>query len=172
MAGKEWGRRRAPDLGEFEELAALAWQRLPREFRALCGDVVIRIEDFATEEVLRELRLESPFDLMGLYHGVSLDKKSIMDVPRGPDMVFLYRRALLDYWGGGQRDAGPSRHTRAGARDRPSFRLIRRRTWPTSRFRRRLRCHTAPPMARGGKASWLQSRCDQAKLTAKSSRTG
>ena len=47
MAGKDWARRRAPDLGEFEELAALAWQRLPREFRALCGDVVIRIEDFA-----------------------------------------------------------------------------------------------------------------------------
>jgi predicted Zn-dependent protease with MMP-like domain len=106
MAGKDWARRRAPDLGEFEELAALAWQRLPPEFRALCGDVVIRIEDFATEEVLRELRLESPFDLMGLYHGVSLDKKSIMDVPRGPDMVFLYRRALLDYWAEGSETLG------------------------------------------------------------------
>jgi predicted Zn-dependent protease with MMP-like domain len=106
MAGKDWGRKRAPDLGEFEELAALAWQRLPPEFRALCGDVVIRIEDFAVEEVLRELGLESPFDLMGLYQGVSLDKKSIMDVPRGPDMVFLYRRALLDYWAEGNETLG------------------------------------------------------------------
>ena len=106
MAGKEWGRRRAPDLAEFEELAALAWQRLPQAFRALCGDVLIRIEDFPTEEVLRELGLESPFDLMGLYHGVSLDKKSIMDVPRGPDMVFLYRRPLLDYWAEGNETLG------------------------------------------------------------------
>jgi predicted Zn-dependent protease with MMP-like domain len=106
MAGKDWGRKRAPDLGEFEELAALAWQRLPPEFRALCGEVVIRIEDFAVEEVLRELGLESPFDLMGLYQGVSLDKKSIMDVPRGPDMVFLYRRALLDYWAEGNETLG------------------------------------------------------------------
>jgi len=106
MAGKEWGRRRAPELAEFEELAALAWQRLPSEFRALCGDVLIRIEDFPTEEVLRDLGLESPFDLMGLYHGVSLDKKSVMDVPRGPDMVFLYRRPLLDYWAEGNETLG------------------------------------------------------------------
>jgi predicted Zn-dependent protease with MMP-like domain len=106
MAGKEWGRKRAPDLAEFEELAALAWQRLPQAFRALCGDVLIRIEDFATEDVLRELGLESPFDLMGLYHGVSLDKKSVMDVPRGPDMVFLYRRPLLDYWAEGNETLG------------------------------------------------------------------
>jgi predicted Zn-dependent protease with MMP-like domain len=96
--GKDWGRRRAPSLVEFEELAALAWERLPREFRELSRDVVIRVEDFATEEVLRELKLESPFDLMGLYHGVSLEKRSVMDSMRMPDMVFLYRRALLDYW--------------------------------------------------------------------------
>jgi predicted Zn-dependent protease with MMP-like domain len=96
--GKDWGRRRAPSLVEFEELAAVAWERLPREFRELCRDVVIRVEDFATEEVLRELKLESPFDLMGLYHGVSLEKRSVMDSMRMPDMVFLYRRALLDYW--------------------------------------------------------------------------
>jgi predicted Zn-dependent protease with MMP-like domain len=106
MAGKDWGRKRAPELGEFEELAALAWQRLPREFRAMCGDVVIRIEDFPTEDVLRELGLESPFDLMGLYQGVSLDKRSVMDIPRGPDMVFLYRRPLLDYWAEGNETLG------------------------------------------------------------------
>ena len=96
--GKEWGRRRAPSLADFEELAASAWRRLPDEFRAMCGDVVIRVEDFATDEVLRDLELESPFDLMGLYQGVSLDKRSVMDPARLPDMVTLYRRPLLDYW--------------------------------------------------------------------------
>jgi len=104
--GKDWRHRSAPTLVEFEELADLAWRRLPAEFRAMCGDVLIRIEDFPTEEVLDELKLESPFDLMGLYHGVSLDKKSVSDLPRGADMVFLYRRPLLDVWAEGTETLG------------------------------------------------------------------
>jgi predicted Zn-dependent protease with MMP-like domain len=95
---RDWAGAQAPTIAEFEELAAAAWQRLPSEFRSLCDGVIIRVEDFATEDVLKHLGLESPFELMGLYHGVSLDRKSVMDVPQGPDMVFLYRRALLDYW--------------------------------------------------------------------------
>jgi predicted Zn-dependent protease with MMP-like domain len=88
----------APALADFERLATLAWNRLPAPFRQMCGDLVIRCEDFAIDEVLDELGIESPFDLMGLYQGVSLDKKSTADTPREPDMVFLYRRAILDYW--------------------------------------------------------------------------
>jgi predicted Zn-dependent protease with MMP-like domain len=107
MAGRnQWDARKAPDLGDFEELAARAFARLPKTFRDLCGDVVVRVEDFPTEEVLRELNLESPFDLMGLYQGVSLEKRSVMDLPRGPDMVFLYRRPLLDYWAEGTESLG------------------------------------------------------------------
>ena len=64
----------------------------------MCGDVVIRIEDFPTRDVLHTMGLESPFDLLGLYHGVSLDKQSVMDPVGMPNMVFLYRRAMLDYW--------------------------------------------------------------------------
>jgi predicted Zn-dependent protease with MMP-like domain len=105
-ADKDWARKRAPDLAEFEALAAVAWQRLPGEFRRLCTDLVIRVEDFPTEDVLRELNLESPFDLLGLYQGVSLDKKSVMDLPRTPAMVFLYRRPILDYWADGEETLG------------------------------------------------------------------
>jgi predicted Zn-dependent protease with MMP-like domain len=104
--GKNWAHKRAPDLAEIEELAAVAWARLPAEFRRLCGDLVIRVEDFPTEEVLSELRLESPFDLLGLYQGVSLDKRSVMDLPRAPDMVFLYRRPILDCWAEGEEALG------------------------------------------------------------------
>jgi predicted Zn-dependent protease with MMP-like domain len=104
--GKDWERRRAPDLADFEELAGRAWARLPREFRDLAKDVVVRVEDFATDEVLRQLRIDSPFDLMGLYQGVSFEKKSVMDLPRGPDMVFLYRRPILDYWAEGDEALG------------------------------------------------------------------
>src|SRR5688572_2224618 len=94
----DWRGATAPSLVEFEELAAQAWERLPQEFRTMCDGVVIRIEDFAPDEVLKSLGIESPFDLMGLYQGVSLDRKSVMDSGREPDMVFLYRRAILDYW--------------------------------------------------------------------------
>jgi predicted Zn-dependent protease with MMP-like domain len=97
-SGRNWSEATAPDIGAIEELAASAWERLPSEFRALCDGVVIRVEDYASDEVLEALKIESPFDLMGLYQGVSLDRKSVLDLPQGPDMVFLYRRALLDYW--------------------------------------------------------------------------
>jgi predicted Zn-dependent protease with MMP-like domain len=72
----------------------------------LSADVVIRVEDFARDEVLDELGIESPFDLMGLYQGVSLDRRSVMDLPREPDMVFLYRRSILDYWAEGNETLG------------------------------------------------------------------
>lgn len=103
---QQWQSTQAPTLADFEALAALAWDRLPGEFRQLCGDVVIRVEDFALDEVLDELGIESPFDLMGLYQGVSLDRKSVSDVPRGPDLVVLYRRAMLDYWADGDEPLG------------------------------------------------------------------
>ena len=99
MAGPiDWKSAAAPSLADFEVIAASAWERIQPEFREVCGDLVIRVEDFALDEVLDEFDIESPFDLMGLYQGLSLDKKSVLDVPREPDMVFLYRRAILDYW--------------------------------------------------------------------------
>ncbi|KAB2944102.1 MAG: metallopeptidase family protein [Hyphomicrobium sp.] len=94
----DWRRVTAPDLAEFEDMAEAAWQRLPQEFRAKAGNLLIRVEDFATDEVLDALGIDDPLDLLGLYHGVSLDKKSVLDLPQQPDMVFLYRRPLLDEW--------------------------------------------------------------------------
>ena len=103
---REWQHATAPSLADFEALAADAWDRLPGEFRQLCRDLVFRIEDFAPDEILDELEIESPFDLMGLYKGVSLDRKSVLDQPLEPDMVFLYRRAILDYWADGDEPLG------------------------------------------------------------------
>lgn len=93
-----WKDASAPTLAELETLAATAWERLPAHFRAMCKDLVIRVEEFALDEVLDELEIDIPFDLMGLYQGVSLDRKSTIDIPREPDIVLLYRRAILDYW--------------------------------------------------------------------------
>jgi len=94
----KWAHARAPTLKEFEDLAAEAWQQIPDTFRELAKEVLIRIEDFATEEVLDSLGIENEFDLMGLYQGVSLERKSVMDVAQEPDTVILYRRPILDYW--------------------------------------------------------------------------
>jgi predicted Zn-dependent protease with MMP-like domain len=102
----DWGRARAPGLAQFEELVHAAWRRLPAKFRGLCEDLVLRVEEFAESDVLDELNLESPYDLMGLYRGVSIDRKSVMDVAHGPDMIFLYRRPLLDYWAEGTQALG------------------------------------------------------------------
>jgi predicted Zn-dependent protease with MMP-like domain len=95
---KDWAKKEPPGLADFEALASAAWRRLPRQFRDLCENVVIRVEDFPTDEVLRDLDLESPFDLLGLFQGVSIDRRSVMDPAGLPNMVYLYRRPILDYW--------------------------------------------------------------------------
>jgi len=94
----DWSKQEAPSLAAFEAIADAAYRRLPDRFRALTGDLLIRIEDLPTDEVLDGLGIESPFDLLGLYSGVDLASKSVMDVTSVPDMVFLYRRPILDYW--------------------------------------------------------------------------
>ena len=102
----EWRDAMAPDLAVFQTLASTAWERLPGQFRKMCGDLVIRVVDFADDEVLDDLDIESPFDLLGLYQGVSLNNQSTGDPPREPDMVFLYRRAILDEWTNGEDSLG------------------------------------------------------------------
>jgi predicted Zn-dependent protease with MMP-like domain len=97
-ATNDWSKREAPSLAELEVIANQAYARLPARFRDLCGDLLIRIEDFPTEEILDAMGIDSPFDLLGLYSGVDLARKSVMDVSAVPDMVFLYRRPILDYW--------------------------------------------------------------------------
>jgi predicted Zn-dependent protease with MMP-like domain len=88
----------APDLSEMEQMAREEFARLPETFRALCRDVVIRVEDFPTDEVLKKMGLESEFDLLGLFEGIGLPFQSEGDVARMPNMVWLYRRPILDYW--------------------------------------------------------------------------
>ncbi|CCQ75387.1 metallopeptidase family protein [Magnetospira sp. QH-2] len=88
----------APTLDQIEDLARAAMGTIPELLASRVTDVVIRVEDFPHPEVEKEMGLESPFDLLGLYHGVSLDQKSVSDLPHGIDMIFLYRRPLLDCW--------------------------------------------------------------------------
>ena len=93
----DWSRTYAPTLEEFEALAEAAFAKLPETFRARCEGLLIRVEDFAEEDALKELGIESPFDLMGLYQGASI-AAGAGSVRTAPDMVLLFRRAIIDYW--------------------------------------------------------------------------
>jgi len=91
-----WGQ--APGAEAIEALARAAIERLPAVFRKYLGDVVLRVEEFADDETLHALGIDNPFDLSGLYRGRPVGMKSIDDSGAMPDMIFLYRRALLDEW--------------------------------------------------------------------------
>jgi predicted Zn-dependent protease with MMP-like domain len=94
-----WADFHAPSLDDFEALAEAAYARLPEEFRALCEGVVIRVEDFPDDETLREMGCETPFDLLGLFRGLGLAQGGgLMQTGQFPNMVWLYRRPILDYW--------------------------------------------------------------------------
>ena len=87
-----------PSIEEIEEIAARAFAGIPEELSRHVQGVVIRVEDFCDEDVEREMEIESPYDLLGLYRGISLDQKSVLSTPTDVDMIFLYRRPILDYW--------------------------------------------------------------------------
>ncbi|HXD45683.1 MAG TPA: metallopeptidase family protein [Pseudolabrys sp.] len=87
-----------PSLADIEAMAREAYGRLPGEFRAMCEDLVIRVEDFPTDEVVESMQLESEFDLLGLFQGVGLPFQSGTMPQPMPNMIWLYRRPILDYW--------------------------------------------------------------------------
>ena len=93
-----WPTAKSPTLAEIEVIAHDAFARLPKHFRDLCEGVIIQIDDFPTEEVLEELKAQSEFDLLGLFQGVGLPFQSSGDIAPMRNMVWLYRRPILDYW--------------------------------------------------------------------------
>ena len=98
MAGSRLSGLTAPSLSDIEELAQEAYARLPEAFRALTGGIVIGVEDFPADDVLAEMKA-GPFDLLGLFQGIGLAQdQAVPETGRMPNMVFLYRRAILDYW--------------------------------------------------------------------------
>jgi len=93
-----WRRMKAPSLTELEILAGEVFLRLPQKFRDLCAGVVIQVDDFPSDEVLDTMGAESEFDLLGLFHGVGLPFRSESSPVQMPNMIWLYRRPILDYW--------------------------------------------------------------------------
>ena len=96
MTAKLWQDAAAPSLDDLALLAEAAFAELPERFRSLAGEVVFRVDDFASDDVLDELGIESPFELTGLYQGVDLTRRAHAGAE--PARVFVYRRAILDEW--------------------------------------------------------------------------
>jgi len=93
-----WPTAKSPTLDDFEAIALDAFARLPDHFRALCEGLIIKVDDFPSDDVLDEMKAESEFDLLGLFQGVGLPFRSSGDIAPMPNMVWLYRRPILDYW--------------------------------------------------------------------------
>ncbi len=88
----------APDLAQIEALAEAAREALPEPYRAAAGAIALRVEDFPPDHILQEMEIDDPFELTGLYDGIPLTEKSVMDQPHGPDTIWLFRRPILDEW--------------------------------------------------------------------------
>lgn len=88
----------APGLDEIERMALDAVEALPEAFRGPARQVLLRVEDLADDALLAEMGMDDPFALTGLYEGIPLTHKSVMDPGPGPDVIRLFRRAILDEW--------------------------------------------------------------------------
>lgn len=93
-----WRPVKALTLDEMEVIAADSYRRLPETFRALCEEVIIRVDDFPSDDVISEMKLESEFDILGLFQGIGLPFRSESAPSQMPNMIWLYRRPILDYW--------------------------------------------------------------------------
>ena len=98
MAGVNWARAMAPSLADLEALADAARRSLPAPFAQAARTVAVQIDEVAPDHVLVELGLDDPLELTGLYDGVPLTQKSLMDSPQQPDVIWLFRAAILDEW--------------------------------------------------------------------------
>jgi predicted Zn-dependent protease with MMP-like domain len=91
-----------PTLAEMEEIARAALERLPEPFASTARDVLLRVEEFAPDDVLREMEIDNPYELTGLYVGHPLTERSYDQSGRMPDQVFLYRSPILLEWSEGE----------------------------------------------------------------------
>ena len=97
----------APNLEDIDTLAEAAFARLPEKFRRLCEGLVIRVVDFPDDGTLDDLGAESEFDLLGLFRGRGLPQRgAVEETGELPNMIWLYRRPLLDFWCEGEDSLG------------------------------------------------------------------
>ncbi len=99
MATESMNELSTPTLDDIETLAREVFDRLPDEFRDRCGDILFRVEDFPDEDVIEDMELETEYDILGIFQGVAITQANESDTtPREPNIVYLYRRPIIDQW--------------------------------------------------------------------------
>lgn len=79
-------------------LAEAALAAMPARLRREVRGVSIVVEELAGDELVAEMGLDSAWELTGLYQGVPIGRRSVMDVAVMPDRIVLYRQAILLEW--------------------------------------------------------------------------
>ena len=103
----DWSNALAPTLEDMERLAETAYARLPEAFRKLCADLIIQVVDFPDDDTLDQMGAQTEFDLLGLFRGRGMAQGgALAETGVLPNMVWLYRRPLLDYWCEGEDSLG------------------------------------------------------------------
>ena len=87
-----------PSIDDLIDLADAALASIPADLARMVQGVAIQVVDFPDEATCRDMELASPFDLLGLYSGVPFGEKLTSQTPEDIDVIFLYRRPILDYW--------------------------------------------------------------------------
>lgn len=89
---------RAPDAATIEAIAREAMMTLPEAFRVHLADIVLRVDDFADDDVLTEMEIDNAYELTGLYTGHPIGMKTMVESGAMPDMIHLYRIPILLEW--------------------------------------------------------------------------
>ena len=76
---------------EFEALVERALRTLPRRFKEKIANVAIVVENWADDETLRELDIEPPDTLYGLYRGIDLTHRDTSYGNVLPDTIHIYQ---------------------------------------------------------------------------------
>ena len=86
-----------PDAARFQQMAQEAFVTIPAELRRFVEGIAFIVEEFPDDEILDEMEIDDPYDLLGLYQGISLDQESVGTVRQDVNRIFLYREPILDY---------------------------------------------------------------------------
>ncbi|SIS69169.1 Predicted Zn-dependent protease, minimal metalloprotease (MMP)-like domain [Roseivivax lentus] len=89
---------RAITLADMEAMARATIAALPAPFAAGASGIVLRVEEWPDEDMLRDLGIDDPLELTGLYDGIPMTEKSFSDPAPWPDTVWLFRRPILAEW--------------------------------------------------------------------------